>query len=168
MKMNNMTQKDMVMDVATNLCKANNTATTLEIKIQLRKQYPGSWYQTEISSLMVDLAEDGEFDYIDNGIHRIYSIYDPNNPLQPVAKIPKVKTPVVQGGVISDNRAIDLIKNSRGKFFTIYDEYCGPINGRYSVQTGNVENSRGFSLNINSLDNITKLCINRTVYDVVL
>lgn len=166
--MNNLTQKDMVKNVALDLCNANNTVTTLEIKNRLRKQYPGSWYQSEISTLMMDLADENEFDYQDNGLFRVYSIYDPNKhvQIQTVSKPIKIKTPIIDGGTIDQTQAKDLIENSGSKFFSVYDSYFGLSNGRYNTQTGKIEFRGGGSVNLNYLEGITKLSINRTVYDV--
>ena len=70
--------KDAVQKVAQDLAKANNTVTTLEIKTQLRRDYPYYyWDQTTVSSYMDQLAGDGLFTYKDNGTYRIYSSVKP-------------------------------------------------------------------------------------------
>lgn len=67
--------KDAVLATAKSLLKANNTVTTLEIKTELRRDYPYYyWDQSTVSKYMADLAGDGVFNYKDNGTHRIYSL----------------------------------------------------------------------------------------------
>lgn len=67
--------KDAVLTVATALAKANNTVTTLEIKVELRRDYPYYyWTQDVVSDFMNQLAGDGVFTFTDNGTHRIYSL----------------------------------------------------------------------------------------------
>ena len=69
-----LSRKDMVLLVANKLLKANNTVTTLEVKTALRKEFPGTWKQLEVSNLMMDLASEGKFNYTFNGDYRIYSL----------------------------------------------------------------------------------------------
>jgi len=67
--------KDAVLKVAQTLAKANNTVTTLEIKNELRRDYPYYfWTQLIVSTYMDQLAGDGLFSYTDNGTYRIYSL----------------------------------------------------------------------------------------------
>lgn len=67
--------KDAVLKVAQDLAKANNTVTTLEIKTELRRDYPYYfWDQKTVSAYMDQLAGDGLFTYTDNGTYRIYSL----------------------------------------------------------------------------------------------
>jgi hypothetical protein len=67
--------KDAVLKVAKELAKANNTVTTLEIKTELRRDYPYYfWTQDIVSKYMDQLAGDGIFTYTDNGTYRIYSL----------------------------------------------------------------------------------------------
>ncbi len=67
--------KDAVLKVAQDLAKANNTVTTLEIKNELRRDYPYYfWTQDIVSKYMDQLAGDGVFSYTDNGTYRIYSL----------------------------------------------------------------------------------------------
>jgi hypothetical protein len=121
---------DKVFEVAEKLCVANNTVTTLEIKNELRKVYPKkNWSQSEISQVMSDFYVAGKFTYYDTGVFRIYSLTNAQitNQLNavftaatttPVAKVAKVKVPTTIAR-ISRNGALDLIKNSNGKFFTV-------------------------------------------------
>ena len=75
--------KDAVLATAKQLCKANNTVTTLEIKTELRRDYPYYfWDQATVSNYMAQLAGDGIFNYTDNGTYRTYSL----------AKTPATKT----------------------------------------------------------------------------
>lgn len=67
--------KDACLTVAYQLAKANNTVTTLEIKTELRRDYPYFyWTQDAVSKIMDSLAGDGIFTYKDNGTYRIYSL----------------------------------------------------------------------------------------------
>ena len=75
--------KDAVLKVARDLARANNTVTTLEIKTELRRDYPYYfWDQATVSNYMAQLAGDGIFNYTDNGTYRTYSL----------AKAPATKT----------------------------------------------------------------------------
>ena len=78
--------KDAVSTVAKSLLKANNTVTTLEIKAELRRDYPYYfWTQQVVSDYMSQLAGDGVFDYTDNGTYRTYFLAGkPTN--QPLAQ----------------------------------------------------------------------------------
>ena len=68
-------KQEKVLKVAKELCKANNTVTTLEIKNELRRRYStNKWNQSDISNLMSDFQKDGKFTFTDNGIFRIYSL----------------------------------------------------------------------------------------------
>lgn len=70
--------KDAVLTVAKGLLKANNTVTTLEIKLELRRDYGYYfWTQKVVSDYMDQFAGDGIFTYIDNGTYRIYSLASP-------------------------------------------------------------------------------------------
>lgn len=67
--------KDAVLTVAKQLAKANNTVTTLEIKTELRRDYPYYyWTQDVVSNYMSQLAGDGVFTYTDNGTYRTYRL----------------------------------------------------------------------------------------------
>lgn len=67
--------KDAVLATAKSLAKANNTVTTLEIKNELRRDYPYYfWTQDIVSNFMDQLAGDGLFNYTDNGTYRTYSL----------------------------------------------------------------------------------------------
>lgn len=71
-------KKDAVLKVAKDLLKANNTITTLEIKMELRRDYGYYyWTQQEVSDFMNQFAGDGIFTYVDNGKFRIYSLASP-------------------------------------------------------------------------------------------
>lgn len=70
--------KDAVQKVAQDLAKANNTVTNLEIKIQLRRDYPYYyWDEDTVSKYMDQLAGDGLFTYTFNGTYRTYSSTKP-------------------------------------------------------------------------------------------
>jgi hypothetical protein len=72
--------KDAVLTVAKGLLKANNTVTTLEIKLELRRDYGYYfWTQQVVSDFMDQFAGDGIFTYTNNptGTYRIYSLATP-------------------------------------------------------------------------------------------
>lgn len=67
--------KEACLLVAKQLAKANNTVTTLEVKQELRRDYPYYfWTQDTVSSYMSQFAGDGIFTYSDNGTFRTYSL----------------------------------------------------------------------------------------------
>lgn len=119
---------DAVKATADRLLKANNTVTTLEIKVELRKTDPEFyWSQVIVSKIMDDLAQAGTYVYTDNGSYRIYSSLMVQAPsvasgiaTAPVTKTakPKVKATVVPPARISRKNALYLMQNSKGHFFT--------------------------------------------------
>ena len=184
------TKEEKVHEVAVSLCVANNTCSTLEIKNELRKKYPTEkWYQSDISDIMDELNNEGKFTHISNGNFRVYSlpVKVNNTPTNntPVKKVTKISTPKVvkKGGSISRTKALDLIKNSNGKFFTvIFDKKDGTerkMTGQHTLDMGvsplgyiNVkdmvairkkEKSTVKSVN---LQTIKQLKINNTLYKV--
>lgn len=117
--------KDAVLTVAKTLAKANNTVTTLEIKNELRRDYPYYfWTQDVVSAYMAQLAGDGIFTYKDNGTYRTYSLatgltVSPNAPtttgtfsIAPTKKIAKPALP----GVLNTRKP-----KSRTKTITQYE-----------------------------------------------
>ena len=140
---------DKVFKVAKSLCKANNTVTTLEIKNELRKKYSKrNWRQSEISQVMADFYLDGKFNYFDNGTFRVFSLAGTNPTPAPVtqstvtSKVAKVKAPKAPMTTqkISRTKALDLIQNSNGKFFTVTfikkDGSRRVLNGQYTPDMG--------------------------------
>lgn len=124
--------KQAVKDTANRLCQANNTVTTLEIKTELRKTHPYfHWIQnsrnglTGVSEYMDELQQEGHFTYTDNGQYRIYSAVT-------TTKSPKARTPKHAGTPtprntsnpnhnirsISRQKALDMMANNKGHFFT--------------------------------------------------
>lgn len=85
-KENMKAMKDAVLTVAKQLAKANNTVTTLEIKTELRRDYPYYfWTQQAVSDYMSQLAGDGIFTYTDNGTYRTYSLVKSGKGVAPTA-----------------------------------------------------------------------------------
>ena len=123
------TKREKVLKVAKELCKANNTVTTLEIKNELRKRYSyNKWDQTEVSTTMNDFYNEGKFTFSDNGTYRVYSLVV--SKAKTSAKVKPTKTNTMKatttstrtrstGTRISRSKALDMIKNSNGKFFTV-------------------------------------------------
>lgn len=132
--------KDAVRATALKLCQANNTVTTLEIKTELRKTHPYfHWIQNTrngligVSEYMDELYNDGEFVYTDNGSYRVYSAVTVVKPQTKRGRPRKVVATV--GGTpigtvtiknksthnvrsISRKKALDLMANNKGHFFT--------------------------------------------------
>ena len=124
------TKKEKVLAIAKELCKANNTVTTLEIKNELYKRYPyNKWNQKEVSNTMNDLYQEGKFTFtitragqVDE--HRIYSLVSNTKPTKTNTMKTTPSTPTrtrtrSTSTRISRSKALDLIKNSNGKFFTV-------------------------------------------------
>lgn len=131
--------KTAVQITADKLLATNGTTTTLDVKNQLRIDFPFFyWVQNSepnvkgVSEWMDELANDGCYAYSFDGHHRTYVALKPLTG-SPVAVI-AVGTPnstgttaktkgkiLVSSGTstgISKNKAEDLIKNSKGHFFT--------------------------------------------------
>lgn len=126
------------------LLVANNTVTTLEIKVRLRKDVPtDSWYQDDISDVMAEFANEGKFDFVDGGTYRVYSgtpatiatgqagVVAPVSGNQAPAATPqpakasKAKVKVIHGikatGPVkyaSRTTAKKMFENNKGHFFT--------------------------------------------------
>lgn len=170
-----LSKKDQVEQVALKLLKANNTVTTLEIKMELRKDFPGVWSQSEVSSFMDTLQSEGIFTFVDNGSHRIYSqaIATPVTP-----KATRVRVPVKKGGTISRTKAYELMQNNKGHFFTVVfikkDGTERTINGQYhkpakSSVLGYVnikDRQDNFTIKNVNLQTLLSLRINGFIYKV--
>ena len=132
-----------VLDTANALLKANNTVTTLEVKTKLRKDFPEYyWTQVIVSNIMNDLSNDGHFNWTDNGTYRIYSststkVYPTVNKValpkatktktvtKALGKAKAIKTvpvalpmPKTAESRISRKKALELMQNNKGRFFT--------------------------------------------------
>lgn len=91
------------------LLAPNNRVTTLELKLHLRRTAPGFyWTQAVVSEMMNELYERGVLTYTDNGTYRTYSL--------PVSEKKAKKTSDKKS--ISKTKAIELMENNRGHFFT--------------------------------------------------
>lgn len=141
-----------VLTTATRLAKANNTVTTLELKTELRKTHPSFyWIQTSkgpntgVSEYMNELAKAGRFTYTDNGNHRVYSLIG-FKPKAPAIKVttPKSTTSVTNTSRITRKKAYDLMKGSKGHFFTAVfikkDNTQRTINCQFMKDQGNSTN----------------------------
>jgi hypothetical protein len=85
--------KDAVLAVAKRLAKGNNTVTTLEIKTELRRDYPYYfWTQQVVSDFMSQFAGDGIFTYTDNGTFRTYSVASASQVAQTAGPVSKQVT----------------------------------------------------------------------------
>lgn len=172
-KSNKMKNTQTIKQVANALLKANNTVTTLELKVELRKKYPSQkWKQSDISQAMNDLYLQGLYTYTDNGTYRVYSAV-----AAPVAKT------VVSGRKastqkVSRTKALELIQKNGGRFFdvtftkkdgTTREMKCRiekhntkPTNFGYLLVL-DVEDNTPKSLN---LQTVSELRMNKNVYKV--
>ena len=118
--------KKAVKETASRLCKVNNKVTTLELKVELRKTHPHFFFffnssdgVTGVSEYMQELNQEGFFSYIDTGKFRIYSDVS----LTAVkSKQKKINTSIKDKNNkvhrISRQRALNMISNNKGHFFT--------------------------------------------------
>lgn len=132
-KLDNVLRMGVITGTAVRLLQANNTVTTLEVKNQLRVDFPNEkWLQKEVSDQMASLARSGNLTFEDNGTFRTYSLKEVK-----VKKVAKT-TPVIatrktmsstakqvvsilkgqKAKRISRTNALDLMLNSKGRFFT--------------------------------------------------
>lgn len=145
--MNTQQRNQAILDMANALCNANNTFSTLELKNELRKKFPNEiWNQVDVSIAMVDLADSGKFNFTYNGNFRTYfavpslqgtqvqnqtknsnltmvsklitKAQSSNNTANVPTKAVKVKAPIVTKR-ISRTKALEIIKNTNGKFFSV-------------------------------------------------
>lgn len=150
--------KDAVLDTAKKLLKANNTVTTLEIKVDLRKNHSHFyWTQDTVSKYMDELANEGNFTYSDNGTFRVYSYtksvstgvagtthvsgtIGTTTPVAVAKTTTKTKQNMATTATISRTKALDLMKNNKGHFFTATfmkkDGSTRTINGQYLKDQG--------------------------------
>lgn len=113
--------KDAVKMVADILLTANNTVTTLEIKVELRKTDPEFyWDQATVSKYMDELSQAGDYTFADNGTYRVYSstkIPAPKPTTGVKIRKQRVSTPSTTLR-ITRKKALDLMKANKGHFFT--------------------------------------------------
>lgn len=141
--MNNAQKEKTILQTAKALCNANNTFSTLELKNELRKKYPNEiWNQIDVSMIMMDLADQGEFDFTSNGTYRTYfavpSLQGKQKQSQPQNIVQQLinsalgttkqptgttKQPTVDVKIptkrIGRNKALEIIQNTKGKFFSV-------------------------------------------------
>lgn len=148
----NSNQLKSLQKMAEELCNANNTFSTLELKNALRKKYPNEiWNQIDVSYAMMDLADQGHFDYQDNGTYRTYFAVPSlqgthtttttstvlngliNTALSNSKTKPK-QTPTVTVKKIGRHKALEIIQNTNGKFFSVRFEKKNGDNRLMGVQ----------------------------------
>jgi len=115
-------EKVRVEEVLNDLLKANNTATTLEVKTELRKRYPKTnWTQSVVSDTMNELYLEGKYTFKDNGTYRIYSSAIKTTKTNNMKNKTTSTTPTVTGKKqrISRTKAINLLSNTNGRFFGV-------------------------------------------------
>ena len=116
--------KDAVYTTAKQLLKANNTVTTLEVKNELRRDYPYYfWTQDVVSKFMAQLAGDGVLNYKDNGTYRIYSLANttpaksiPASPIVKVQSRRKKKKKPSKNGVIFRSSVANFVDGASNSF----------------------------------------------------
>jgi hypothetical protein len=168
-------QINLVEQVAYNLCKANNTITTLEIKTTLRKppynDYP--WAQHVVSEIMIGLQQAGKFDFKDQGTYRIYSIAGsiPKTAQTSTFKaIKKAKVKRTRSSAITDTlTASQLISQSKGKFLTVRLKTGKILNCIFGQDNGDsisVKQLKDGRNHVFAKNNINGLSLNYTDYQI--
>lgn len=134
-KLQNVLEQSQMALVVVELLEANNTATTLEVKNELRDRFPEQrWIQKDVSNFMAELAEAGDLTFVDNGTFRTYSLKVKRNkkgklvttPTKkamkpaavPTSRAKKPATPAVKATRISRKKALELMLGNKGHFFT--------------------------------------------------
>lgn len=138
------------------LMATSGRTTTLEIKNYLRATKPKQkWSQMIISQTMIDIFNSDKIDnltYVDNGKFREYFLSVPIAPTTPNKSKTKAKTKNkvvakdVKATKISKSKAVSLIKESKGRFFTVKflkkDKSVRILNG--NVKLANFMNNQGY------------------------
>jgi len=140
----NAIKEQAVRDTIKKICHPNNTFTTVELKQELIKDYPAfRWTQKDVSSTEInvvsDMIRDNELTPVaDNGTYRTYSLTInivnamkakaktkvpatatvAASPANTVTKTVKQPTQKVVGKKISRTKAYDIMKETKGRFFT--------------------------------------------------
>jgi hypothetical protein len=113
--------KNAVLETAKRLCEANGKVTTLEIKTELRTTQPYfHWRQnstvgvTGVSEFMDQLANEGKFTFVkdSNNNYRIYTY------VNSVKTSSTKKNPTKNTSSINRTKAFELMRDSKGHFFT--------------------------------------------------
>ncbi len=131
--------KDAVLTVAKQLAKANNTVTTLEIKTELRRDYPYYyWTQDVVSNYMSQLAGDGVFNYTDNGIYRTYRLASGTSAPTYTAGSVYMGTPAVATAVA--NKSVGILSGKASS------KIAAPIKKRGRPAKATTHISRGTAL----------------------
>ena len=129
------------------LLKKGNCITTLDVKNRLRHEYSTkSWKQKDISQALIDIESvDSSISFTDNGTFREYSLVNSPFPIKQL-KQQKKKVQVRDGGKISKTDAVNKIKSSKGRFFTVTfikkDKTSRDMNG--NVRLDNFMNNQGY------------------------
>ena len=149
--------KNAVLGTAKDLLKANNTVTTLEIKQQLRKDYPYFyWDQSTVSKFMDGFAGDGIFSYTDNGTYRTYSLVNVTK------KVPTMKPAVKTiGNKVAKSLIIKTPRKtvSRGNLLNFIQK---AVTGHY-VTTNDIRNQKKSLIGyISQRPNIVAIQVNGT------
>lgn len=185
----NVIRKGLVFKTAQDLLLPNNKTTTLEIKTQLRLTNPEYyWDQSFVSTCMDEFSATGVFNYVNMGSYRTYS--DPKKSVKNPTKNVTTKTVTVKVSVkpsktskVSKTKALDLMQNSKGKFFTVTfnkkgDGTVRTLNCQYMAGqkiTGNIIKVKEASLLLKKdpnpmrsfdLNTLKKLSISGQVYNI--
>lgn len=132
--------------VATFLLIKNGSTTTLEIKDELRRRFPSfTWKQEDISNEMMNLEQElDNLTFIDTGDFRVYSLVPDTDMIKKATGIPTgttttlgktlatltakpKKSPKIGKGKVysgstqnlSRTAVVDLMRDSKGKFYTV-------------------------------------------------
>lgn len=132
----NLKMKKSIKEAAEQLIKTNGSTTTLEIKTKLRTDLPFNyWTQSNISDVMSEYSNSGAFDFSDNGTYRTYSFPVVKKSITKKVVVTKKSVPTHVSGKITRKKALDLMKNNKGRFFTVtfvkQDGTNRVLNGQY-------------------------------------
>lgn len=144
-----------VKDTLVKIIDLMGRASTLEVKEALRNQYPNDiWNQADVSTAVSEIHDEMDnLTYRDNGTFRIYSYVSPliqqgilKAQTKAVAKATnkKPKAQVVKKRC-SRTSAVEHIRNTKGKFFTVT---FIKQNGDERTINGNVRGGKEFSNNL--------------------
>jgi hypothetical protein len=149
--------RDAVKNTAIKMLKPSNKVTTLELKLQLRKDYPSFyWKQETVSQIMNSLSNENVFNFTDNGTFRTYSLVKSvKSAVTSIMK--KVIQRVGNPSRITRKTAKLLIENSKGQFFT-----ATFVKKDQQERTMNAQCIKGQKVNIDGLIKVTDVVKKRS------
>jgi hypothetical protein len=124
--------KTLIKKAALDLISKNKVTTTLEVKEELIDTEPRYfWKQNFVSSVLAELADEGELKFSDNGTFRIYELpatnFYANTCAPPMSSLSSLNTykykkvPLSQRSTVKANltELAKLVEDNAGKFMTV-------------------------------------------------